>query len=160
MGGIHDVVKTFKGEEGSNVFQFYCILNTLSFFENFFSPFRSSPRKGFSEPFNGPSSFHTPRDSQRTPNARRDRVARRDEDCFGNEIFKAEDFTQEFDFEKNLALFDKRLVFEEISASNQPDVIRLVDINRRKTTPVLELTGSEPKYRNDQVKTQSSKTSK
>jgi hypothetical protein len=76
---------------------------------------------------------------------------RRDEDCFSNEIFNVEDFTQEFDFEKNLALFDKRLVFEEISATNQPDVIRLVDINRRKTTPVQELTGSEPKYRNDQV---------
>jgi FDF domain len=47
------------------------------------------------------------------------------QDCFGSEIY-TEDFTEEFDFEKNLALFDKRLVFEEISASNQPDVIRLV----------------------------------
>ncbi len=77
--------------------------------------------------------------------------AQRNEDCFGSEIFHREDFTQEFDFEKNLALFDKRLVFEEISASNQPDVIRLVDHNRRKTTPVPAFEGSEPKYRNDQV---------
>ena len=78
-------------------------------------------------------------------------LIQRNEDCFGSEIFHREDFTQEFDFEKNLALFDKRLVFEEISASNQPDVIRLVDINRRKTTPVPAFEGSEPKYRNDQV---------
>ena len=62
-----------------------------------------------------------------------------------------EDFSEEFDFEKNLALFDKRLVFEEISASNQPDVIRLVDINRRKASPTQFVDAPEPKFRNDQV---------
>lgn len=58
-------------------------------------------------------------------------------------------FKQEFDFEKNLALFDKRLVFEEIDAS-QPDVVRLVDINRKKPSPVFIGENNEPKYRNDQ----------
>ena len=38
--------------------------------------------------------------------------------------------TKEFDFERNLALFDKRSVLEEIE-SNQPDVVRLIDHNRR-----------------------------
>ena len=61
-------------------------------------------------------------------------------------------FSQEFDFEKNLALFDKRLVFEEISASNQPDVVRLVDINRVKQTPTQFSDSAEPKFRNDQVR--------
>ena len=37
---------------------------------------------------------------------------------------------KEFDFERNLALFDKRRVLEEIE-SNQPDVVRLIDHNRR-----------------------------
>jgi hypothetical protein len=55
-------------------------------------------------------------------------------DCFGSEIY-TEDFTEEFDFEKNLALFDKRLVFEEISASNQPDVIRLVPTSQNFFSP-------------------------
>jgi len=58
---------------------------------------------------------------------------------------------QEFDFEKNLALFNKRLVFDEIDATNQPDVIRLVDINRKKPAPPVFIGESnEPKYRNDQ----------
>ena len=107
---------------------------------------RSSPRKGFSEA----ATFQSPQQSLRPPSSRRDRLARRDEDCFGSEMYR-EDFTEEFDFEKNLALFDKRLVFEEISASNQPDVIRLVDINRRKATPTQFGETSEPKFRNDQV---------
>lgn len=111
------------------------------------SPLRLSPRKTISENVGQSSSFYPPRDGQRTPSSRRERLARRDEDCFGAEMHR-EDFTQEFDFEKNLALFDKRLVFEEIDATNQPDVIRLVDINRRKQTPTYELV--EPKFRNDQ----------
>lgn len=76
-------------------------------------------------------------------------MQQRNDDCFGEEIYQ-EDFSKEFDFEKNLALFDKRTVFQEISAGNQPDVVRLVDINVRKTDKsAAEM--SEPKYRNDQV---------
>ena len=37
---------------------------------------------------------------------------------------------KDFDFERNLALFDKQRVLEEIE-SNQPDVVRLIDHNRR-----------------------------
>ena len=83
---------------------------------------------------------------------------------------------KEFDFERNLALFDKRRVLEEIE-SNQPDVVRLIDHNRRggsattkhkasSTAAKATNSGSaaaammaamstaapktEPKYRNDQ----------
>ena len=60
--------------------------------------------------------------------------------------------TKEFDFERNLALFDKRRVLEEIE-SNQPDVVRLIDHNRRggngsgtKTkVAAVASTGSVPK---------------
>jgi hypothetical protein len=68
-------------------------------------------------------------------------------DCFGSEIY-TEDFTEEFDFEKNLALFDKRLVFEEISASNQPDVIRLVPTAPNFFSP--RQRASTKKYFDDQ----------
>lgn len=40
----------------------------------------------------------------------------------------------EFDFEMNLALFDKQAVFDEINAASKPDVVRLVDCNRRPQT--------------------------
>lgn len=43
--------------------------------------------------------------------SKKERDRQRDEDCFGEDAaFHAE----EFDFEKNLALFDKQMVFEEI----------------------------------------------
>eukprot|EP00095_Tigriopus_kingsejongensis_P011104 snap_masked-scaffold268_size230776-processed-gene-1.22 protein:Tk11104 transcript:snap_masked-scaffold268_size230776-processed-gene-1.22-mRNA-1 annotation:"enhancer of mrna-decapping protein 3" len=78
--------------------------------------------------------------SHRAPSRKDHRI--RDDDCFG-EIDESE-IGQEFDFESNLALFDKKLVFEEINdeiAANQPDLVRLVDCNRRKP---------ETKYRNDE----------
>ena len=53
----------------------------------------------------------------------------KDEDCFDN-IDMDNIYTKEFDFERNLALFDKQRVLEEIE-SNQPDVVRLIDHNRR-----------------------------
>ncbi|XP_059081044.1 enhancer of mRNA-decapping protein 3-like isoform X2 [Tigriopus californicus] len=92
---------------------------------------RGSPRKSWMEG-NG---------EHRVPN-RRERERMRDEECF-QEINEVE-MSEEFDFESNLALFDKRLVLEEISdniAANQPDVVRLVDCNKRKP---------EAKYRNDE----------
>lgn len=83
-----------------------------------------------------------------TPNRRnRDHLAK-DEDCF----FSAqdEDINEEFDFEKNLALFDKRTVLQEIQddiSSNQPDLVRLVDCNKRTSG---NNKAPEPKYRNDE----------
>ena len=62
----------------------------------------------------------------------------------------ASKMSEEFDFEKNLALFNKRLVFQEIE-KNQPDVVRLVDCNlRQKNTGTPQQHVPEPKYRNDQ----------
>ncbi|XP_053405108.1 enhancer of mRNA-decapping protein 3-like [Mercenaria mercenaria] len=45
------------------------------------------------------------------------------QDCFSAPV---DSLLDEFDFEKNLALFDKKAVFEEIE-SNNPDVIRISD---------------------------------
>ena len=49
---------------------------------------------------------------------------------------------KEFDFERNLALFDKKCVLEEIE-SNQPDVVRLIDHNRRGGTKTKTTTVSQ-----------------
>ena len=72
---------------------------------------------------------------RQTPGSRRERERMRDEDCFGGEIDEYE-MSKDFDFESNLALFDKKLVFQEIEGeiSNQPDVVRLVDCNRKRNT--------------------------
>jgi enhancer of mRNA-decapping protein 3 len=90
----------------------------------------------------------------------------RDEACFDIDLNSIH--SKEFDFEHNLALFDKHRVLQEIE-SNQPDVVRLIDHNRRgnKTTTSTTTGASkaaatapppshghrkapEPKYRNDQ----------
>lgn len=63
----------------------------------------------------------------------------RDEACF-NVAVDSEVLDIDFDFEKNLALFDKRAVFDEINALSKSDHIRLVDCNRR----------GETKYRHDE----------
>ncbi|GIY25131.1 enhancer of mRNA-decapping protein 3 [Caerostris extrusa] len=62
----------------------------------------------------------------------------RDEACFSAPV-DSEVLDSDFDFEKNLALFDKRAVFDEINALSKGDHIRLVDCNKR--------TG---KYRHDE----------
>lgn len=51
----------------------------------------------------------------------------KDDDCLNTPIC-SDIFETDFDFEKNLALFDKQAVFEEIDAAIKPDVVRLVDI--------------------------------
>ena len=106
------------------------------------SDLRGSPKKGVErhESFQG---------GFRTPNKRMQ--YQRDQDCFGDGI-DASKMTEDFDFEKNLALFDKRLVFREIEMeNNQPDVVRLVDCNlRNKNATPVSRTEMEPKYRNDQ----------
>jgi len=75
---------------------------------------RTSPRKGLE---NNHQQRITPKPKKK------------DEDCFDN-IDMDNIYTKEFDFERNLALFDKQTVWEEIE-SNQPDVVRLIDHNRR-----------------------------
>lgn len=123
------------------------------------SPFdqRQSPKKG----------FETHHGSRATP---RQRYYQKDEDCFDVDLDNIHG--KDFDFERNLALFDKRRVLEEIE-SNQPDVVRLIDHNRRggsskhKTTSTVSKSHqtsntaasapsgtfapkTEAKYRNDQ----------
>ncbi|GFR33939.1 enhancer of mRNA-decapping protein 3 [Trichonephila clavata] len=63
----------------------------------------------------------------------------RDEACFSVPV-DSEVLDNDFDFEKNLALFDKRAVFDEIDALNKTDHVRLVDCNKRAPT----------KYRHDE----------
>ncbi|XP_023341379.1 enhancer of mRNA-decapping protein 3 [Eurytemora carolleeae] len=90
---------------------------------------RQSPKHG-AEEFRG-----QPKGGTRTPNRRY-----KDEDCFSPSVF---DINEDFDFEKNLALFDKHTILAEIDQefANKPDIIRLVDCNRRPP---------EPKYKNDE----------
>lgn len=54
------------------------------------------------------------------------KMNKRDEACFS---LCLEGVNQEFDFEKNLALFDKQAVFEEIE-SQRPDIVKNTD-NRK-----------------------------
>lgn len=71
-------------------------------------------------------------DGNRTPH-RRDRLRQRwqarDEACFGSPTHNG--FDQDFDFEKNLALFDKQAVFEEI-AGQRPDIVQAANDPRRQ----------------------------
>jgi len=64
----------------------------------------------------------------------------RDEACF-NAPLNSELLDTEFDFEKNLALFDKQKVFDEINALSKSDHVKLVDCNKR---------GNTAKYRHDE----------
>lgn len=75
---------------------------------------------------------------KRTDSRRRN--TERDDECFNEPV---SDFIleNEFDFEKNLALFDKQAVFEELQAQTKPDVVRLADHNLR---------GQQTKYRCDE----------
>lgn len=65
-----------------------------------------------------------------TPN-KKDRIkgkwvkGRKDEECFGSPLDHK--INKDFDFEKNLALFDKQAVWDEINNSQKPDVIKNVD---------------------------------
>lgn len=107
---------------------------------------RGSPRKNVerNESFGGGGGY-------RTPSKKMQQRMQKDAGCFGGEI-DHQKMTEDFDFEKNLALFDKRMVFEEIEMenSNQPDVVRLVDCNRVKKNATPVRSEMEPKYRNDQ----------
>lgn len=84
-----------------------------------------SPRKGYSDIPNFQLALFN---DGRTPykNSRRHRWSEKDEACFGTPI-NHDQFTKEFDFEKNLALFNKQAVFDEINASQRPDLVRQTD---------------------------------
>lgn len=72
-------------------------------------------------------------DGNRTPN-KRDRLQQRwkarDEACFGSPA-NDQEFDEEFDFEKNLALFDKQAVYDEI-AVQRPDLVQPANDQRRQ----------------------------
>jgi len=95
-------------------------------------------------PGHNPNRDQVQHPSRNTP---KQRHYQRDEDCFDIDMGN---MGKEFDFERNLALFDKRRVLEEIE-SNQPDVVRLIDHNRRggsgnaKTKATATTSGSAPK---------------
>lgn len=54
----------------------------------------------------------------------------KDEACFGSPLDDA--IKKEFDFEKNLALFNKQAVWDEINNSQKPDVVKHADQIRRQ----------------------------
>ncbi|XP_017880525.1 enhancer of mRNA-decapping protein 3 isoform X2 [Ceratina calcarata] len=67
----------------------------------------------------------------------RQRALERDEHTFGTPIDQS--LSQDFDFEKNLALFDKEAVWQEIN-SLKPDIVRQSENNR----------GTSGRYRHDE----------
>jgi len=89
---------------------------------------RDSPRKPVED-----CSIRIPSvcDVNRTPSKKdrfRQRWSERDEACFGTPIDNI--LEQDFDFEKNLALFNKQAVYDEINAQ-RPDIVRHADTSRR-----------------------------
>lgn len=54
----------------------------------------------------------------------------RNEACFGSPLDSS--ISKDFDFEKNLALFDKQAVFDEINNSQKPDIIKHADQIRKQ----------------------------
>ncbi|XP_044745011.1 enhancer of mRNA-decapping protein 3 [Coccinella septempunctata] len=52
----------------------------------------------------------------------------RDEECFGAPT--TEEITQDFDFESNLALFDKQALWEQLSNNQKPDIIKQAESKR------------------------------
>lgn len=110
-----------------------------------FNNARASPKKGYDD--HRGRTFSEGGGGARTPN-RVERNRMRDDDCFGQggTALSEEEkrlVEEEFDFEKNLAMFDKQTVMAEIDAElgNKPDIVRLVHCNKRQP---------EPKYRNDE----------
>lgn len=101
---------------------------------------RSSPKKGYDGDGIRSRTFSEVGTGTRTPPVRLERLRLKDEDCFSPSV---ENMHDDFDFEKNLALFDKETVFSAIDQelSNRPDIVRLVDCNKR---------APEPKYRHDE----------
>ena len=114
------------------------IANTVNRASPRFSNARASPKGGGYDQggFRSRTYSEGGERGMRTP-TRGERMRQRDEDCFGqggsalNEEEKRL-IKEEFDFEKNLAMFDKSTVMAEIDAElgAQPDIVRLVHCNR------------------------------
>ncbi|XP_012277398.1 enhancer of mRNA-decapping protein 3 isoform X2 [Orussus abietinus] len=85
--------------------------------------------------FNGESAAKNTSTQRRLTN--RQKRLERDEHTFGTPIDQS--LSQDFDFEKNLALFDKEAIWQEIN-SLKPDIIRQSENNR----------GTTGKYRHDE----------
>lgn len=62
------------------------------------------------------------------------------QDCFSAPV---DTFLDEFDFEKNLKLFNKKAIFEEIESSN-PDLVHLADRKTDKYRPDENVLASKP----------------
>ncbi|XP_063241371.1 enhancer of mRNA-decapping protein 3 [Bacillus rossius redtenbacheri] len=91
---------------------------------------RESPRKGGDLEAGSRAAVS---EAMRTPSKKdrnRQKLNERDEACFGTPIDNIPH--QDFDFEKNLALFNKQAVYDEINASQRPDVVRHTDASRRQ----------------------------
>lgn len=54
----------------------------------------------------------------------------KDEACFGSPLDQS--ISKDFDFEKNLALFNKQAIWDEINNSQKPDVVKQADNIRRQ----------------------------
>lgn len=54
----------------------------------------------------------------------------KDEACFGSPLDQS--ISKDFDFEKNLALFNKQAIWDEINNSQKPDVVRQADNIRKQ----------------------------
>lgn len=57
----------------------------------------------------------------------------KDEECFGAPTTEA--ITQDFDFESNLALFDKQALWQQLSNNQKPDIIKQTE-SRRSRRPM------------------------
>lgn len=81
-----------------------------------------------------------------TPNQRREKSKGKwsrgwkDEACFGSPLDDST-ISKDFDFEKNLALFDKQAIWNEINNSQRPDIVRQTENCRRN---------QQLKYRHDE----------
>ncbi|XP_020709599.1 enhancer of mRNA-decapping protein 3 [Athalia rosae] len=105
---------------------------------------QSNPRKPLESiqshsepPSNGKINLGETSTKNQKRNSQRQRWQERDEQAFGTPVDKS--MEQDFDFEKNLALFNKEAVWQEIN-SLKPDIVRQSENNR----------GSVPKYRHDE----------
>lgn len=89
---------------------------------------------GYADP--SPQKFST---TSRKQNVRSKKgLYRQTEDCFSTNVA---DMTEDFDFAKNLAMFDKAAVYQEINSGSDGEVLLTPSKNRRKR---------EEKYRHDE----------
>lgn len=104
---------------------------------------RSSPKRGYEDAGYGRNRNQSESDRS---HSRQQRTGLPGEDQYGGQALTEEELhlvEEEFDFEGNLAMFDKKAEWAEIDAelSTQPDIVRLVHCNKRQP---------EAKYRNDE----------